>query len=108
MLGLPRGRSPFRDDRPTHRRASSTPSRSAGATLMSWARGYEDQEVVDAMVKANRDRQLLAGLRIKGRVMRQDSPWSQRHTGFIRFIENLARPTRAINTAIRPKKGRRR
>ena len=74
---------------------------------MSFA-GYSDQEVVDAMVRANRDRAFLASLRMSGKVTRSDSSWSDRNSGFVRLIEGLARPTREINLAIRAKKRRKR
>lgn len=77
---------------------------------MTSFRGYTDQEVVDAMVKANSDRGFLARLRRLGRVRRNDGKYELAHPEvskpFVRDIEERAKP--AINLAIRPKKRKKR
>lgn len=69
-----------------------------------------DQDVVDAMVKANRDRGLLARLRRLGKVRRHDGRYELAHPEaarpFVRDIEARAKP--GINLAIRPKKRKKR
>lgn len=71
---------------------------------------FPDQEVVDAMVKANADRPFLARLRRAGRVSRRDGPYELRHPEaarpFVRDIEARAKPE--VNLAIRPKKRKKR
>ena len=72
--------------------------------------GFTDQEVVNAMVRANGDRDFLARLRRKGFVRRHDGKFELAHPElakpFIRDIEDRAKPQ--INLAIRPKKRKRR
>lgn len=72
--------------------------------------GFTDQDVVDAMVRANADRDRLARLRRAGRVYRRDGAYEMRHyevaRPFIRDIEARAKPS--VNLAIRPKKRKRR
>ena len=72
--------------------------------------GFTDQEIVDAMVRANADRGKLARLRRQGRVRRADNAYEMKHPEvarpFARDIEERARPD--INTAIRPKKRKKR
>lgn len=71
---------------------------------------FGDQEVVDAMVKANADRGVLARLRRSGLVRRIDGrpelAHPERAKPFVRDIEERAKPP--INLAIRPKKRKKR
>lgn len=64
-----------------------------------------DQQYVDALVQANRDRGFLARLRRLGKVRRQDGAYELAHPEvarpFVRDIEARAKPP--TNLAIRPK-----
>ena len=71
---------------------------------------HPDQILVNAMVRANADRGLLARLRREGLVRRFDGKHEVRHPErarpFVRDIEARAKPD--INLAIRPKKRKKR
>lgn len=67
---------------------------------------YSEQAIVDAMVQANADRALLAQLKARGLVIRDNSAWSVRYPTFIRDIESRVKPQ--VNLAIRPKRRRKR
>lgn len=67
---------------------------------------HPNQLAVDAMVRANADRGVLARLRKLGRVRRHNGAYELAHPEvakpFVRDIESRAKPD--INLAIRPKK----
>ncbi len=71
---------------------------------------HPDQELVNAMVKANRDRKTLARLLREGKVRRHDGKFETNHPElakpFVKSITDLTRPP--VNLAIRPKKRKKR
>lgn len=77
--------------------------------MTSWITGRGDQEVVDAMVKANGDRARLASLVERRLAWRQDGPFDLRHPEVSRpFVKDIEARVPRRNLAIRPKSKRRR